>query len=275
MSPGTKVHNGNSYPERIVCLTEETTELLYLLGEQDRIAGISVYTKRPAHAAAEKPLVCDFTGVNMDKIKEIKPDLILGFSDVQAEAAKQLVKAGYQVLIFNQRSIEDIFRAILLTGSLVGRADAAAELSWTYRQKLTEIAHLSADFERKPKIYFEEWYSPLISGIRWVSELIEIAGGTDCFSELSWSPEAKGRMVTDEAEVVRRNPDIILASWCGKRFIPAKITTRTGWDQITAVRQGSVFELDSSVILQPGPAALTEGIDQIFQIVSNWQKLPR
>jgi iron complex transport system substrate-binding protein len=273
MSSCPEIHKGKGFPERIVCLTEETTELLYLLGEQDRIAGISVYTVRPAIAAAEKPGVCDFTGVNMDKIRELKPDLILGFSDVQAEAAKQLIKAGFQVMVFNQRSVEDIFRAILLTGSIVGRYEEACELSSGYRHKLLEISRQSAAFDRKPKIFFEEWYSPLISGIRWVSELIEIAGGIDCFPELSVSAEAKGRMIADEAEVVRRNPDIILASWCGKRFIREKITSRKGWDQINAVRQGSVFEIDSSVILQPGPAALTDGIDQLFQIVENWHKI--
>jgi iron complex transport system substrate-binding protein len=258
------------YPQRIICLTEEFTEILYALGEQDRIAGISVYTVRPEMARTEKPLVCDFTGVNMEKIKKIEPDLILGFSDVQAEAAKQLIKASYNVMIFNQRSISEILQSILITGSLVGKADEAGQMAFALTKKFEVIKEKAAKLTQKPLVYFEEWYAPLISGIRWVSELIEIAGGKDCFAELALNPDAKGRMIENQAEVIARNPDIILASWCGKRFIPKKIYERPGWKGINAIRDAEVHEIDSSIILQPGPAALTDGLDALHEIISNW-----
>ncbi len=260
------------YPERIICLTEEFTEILYLLGEQERIAGISVYTVRPGQAPQEKPMVCDFTGVNMEKIEAIQPDLILGFSDVQAEVAKQLIKAGYQVMVFNQRSIADILQTIVLTGSLVGKAEEAGKLARRLEHNLLIMKEKSASFHKRPVVYFEEWYAPLISGIRWVSELIEIAGGKDCFEELSHSAAAKGRMIANEAEVISRNPDIIIASWCGKRFIPDKIYKRTGWNGINAIRVNEVHEIDSAIILQPGPAALTDGLDALYHIISHWQE---
>lgn len=264
---------GVSYPERIVCLTEEFTEILYTLGEEARIAGISVYTMRPPEARNDKPMVCDFTGVNMEKIRQIKPDLILGFSDVQAEAAKQLIKEGFQVMIFNQRSITDIFQVILLTGSLVGRAREAQRLISSIQEKLNlQRKKTAEDLSEKPLIYFEEWYNPLISGIRWVSELIEIAGGKDCFEELSHSKEARGRMIHNEAEVIRRNPDIIMASWCGKRLIPSKILDRTGWNGINAVQHQEIHEIDSTLILQPGPASLTDGLDQLVAIIDAWKQ---
>ncbi len=259
-----------SFPRRIICLTEEFTEILYALGEEDRIAGISVYTVRPEKARAEKPMVCDFTGVNMEKIKKIEPDLILGFSDVQAEAARQLIKAGYNVMIFNQRSISEILQTILLTGSLVGKADEAGQMAFALTKKLEAVKENAARLPLHPLVYFEEWYAPLISGIRWVSELIEIAGGKDCFAELALNPDAKGRMIENQAEVIVRNPDIIMASWCGKRFIPKKIYERPGWKGINALRDEEVHEIDSSIILQPGPAALTDGLDALFEIISNW-----
>ncbi len=259
-----------NYPERIVCLTEEFTEILYLLGESDRIAGISVYTQRPEQARNEKPMVCDFTGVNMEKIGQIEPDLILGFSDVQAEVAKQLIKAGYNVMVFNQRSIADILQVILLTGSLVGKADQANELVIKLKRRINDIAERGQNLPRRPMVYFEEWYSPLITGIRWVSELIEIAGGKDCFEELSTSASAKGRMIANEAEVIVRNPDIIMASWCGKRFIPSKMYKRSGWNGINAIRDEEVHEIDPAIILQPGPAALTAGLDELHRIISEW-----
>jgi iron complex transport system substrate-binding protein len=260
------------YPKRIVCLTEEFTEILYLLGEQDRIAGISVYTVRPEQAKKEKPMVCDFTGVNMEKIKAIQPDLILGFSDVQAEAARQLIKAGYNVLIFNQRSIADILQTILLTGSLVGKANEANELIVKLEEGMDGIRHKALSLSSFPMVYFEEWYSPLISCIRWVSELINIAGGRDCFEELSHFPDARRRMIANEAEVIRRNPDIIIASWCGKRFIPEKIYSRTGWNGINAIQKEQVHEIDSALILQPGPAALSDGLTAIFDVISKWNE---
>lgn len=260
------------YPQRIVCLTEEFTEILYLLGEQDRIAGISVYTVRPEEARTDKPMICDFTGVNMEKIKALEPDLILGFSDVQAEVAKQLIKSGYNVMVFNQRSIADILQTILLTGSLVGKAGEAADLVMKLEKGIAETKVKAQNLRKNPMVYFEEWYSPLISGIRWVSELISIAGGKDCFEELSYFPDAKRRMIANEAEVIRRNPDIIIASWCGKRFIPEKIYSRTGWNGINAIRDEQVHEVHSALILQPGPAALTDGLAALFDIISKWNE---
>lgn len=261
----------NDYPKRIICLTEETAEWFYLLGEQHRIAGISVYTVRPEQAVAEKPKVCDFTGVNLEKIRAINPDLILGFSDVQAEVAKQLIKEGFNVFITNQRSVSEILDTMLLTAGLVGKTEVAEIMLQQFREKLSIMATKSSQSLKKPVVYFEEWYSPLISGIRWVSELIEVAGGVDCFAELSASASAKGRVIEDETEVIRRNPDIIIASWCGKRFIPSKINSRKGWDSINALRSGDVYEIDSTLILQPGPAALTDGLDRLHEIISHWQ----
>lgn len=261
------------FPQRIICLTEEFTEILYLLGEQHRIAGISVYTMRPPEARNEKPMVCDFTGVNMEKIRQINPDLILGFSDVQAEAAKQLIKEGFHVAVFNQRTIEEILQVILLTGSMVGRTKEAQALISRIRTKLTQTAKRNQGQQRaRPLVYFEEWYNPLISGIKWVSELIDIAGGKDCFEELADSKAARGRMISNEAEVIRRNPDIIIASWCGKRFIPSRIYERTGWNGIHAIQNQEVHDIDSTLILQPGPAALTDGLDKLEAIISAWKQ---
>jgi iron complex transport system substrate-binding protein len=265
-------HLPDRYPQRIICLTEEFTEILYLLGEQDRIAGISVYTVRPKVAKNEKPMVCDFTGVNMEKINAIKPDLILGFSDVQAEVARQLIKSGYNVLIFNQRSIADILQTVLLTGSLVGKASEATELVMELERDMEAVSMHAEKLAHKPMIYFEEWYSPLISCIRWVSELITIAGGRDCFEELSHFPDAKRRMISNEAEVIRRNPDIIIASWCGKRFLPKKIYSRTGWNGINAIQTEQVHEIDSALILQPGPAALSDGLASLHHIIKKWSE---
>jgi len=260
-----------TYPNRIVCLTEEFTEILYALGEEERIAGISVYTMRPPEARDIKPMVCDFTGVNMEKIKQLDPDLILGFSDVQAEAAQHLIKAGYQVMIFNQRSIDEIMQTILLTGSLVGKAKEARQLISTISKRIDAIAsNAPADADR-PLVYFEEWNNPLISGSRWVSQLIEIAGGKDCFEELSHHKDARSRMISNEAEVIRRNPDIIIASWCGKRVIPSQIYQRIGWNGINAIQKEEVHEIDSTLILQPGPAALTDGLDKMVEIFKSWR----
>ncbi len=259
----------NPYPKRIICLTEEYTEILCLLGEEQRIAGISAHTVRPEGIRSRKPVVCDFTGVNMDLIKSIEPDLILGFSDVQHEVARQLIKEGFNVFISNQRSVEEVLMLIRLTGALVGRQTAAEELAVKLMNRLNEVGRSAKQLPKRPKVYFEEWYGPLISGIRWVSELIDIAGGDDCFSELSLSPSAKGRMVQPEA-VVAAAPDIILVSWCGKRFIPSKVYSRPGWESIPAIANRQVFEMDPEIILQPGPAALTDGIDTITRIIKRW-----
>jgi iron complex transport system substrate-binding protein len=255
------------HPERIVCLTEETTETLYLLGEERRIVGISGYTVRPPRARHEKPRVSAFLSARTEKILELKPDLVLGFSDLQADISKDLVKAGLNVVIFNQRSIEEILNMILVLSSLVGAADKGRQLLASLEKNLQDLREASTTFKRRPKVYFEEWDEPMISGIRWVSELIEIAGGEDVFSELSVSHAAAGRTIADPAQVVERQPDVIIGSWCGKKFRPERVAGRPGWSEIPAVKNGQLHEIKSSDILQPGPAALTDGVRKIHEIV--------
>lgn len=255
---------------RIVCLTEETTETIYLLGEQDRIVGISGYTVRPPQARIEKPKISAFTSAKIEKILELKPDLALGFSDLQSAIAADLVKAGLEVHIFNQRSIEEILRMIEMVGAFVGAHAKAQALADSYRRRIDEFRAEAA--RARPKIYFEEWGDPMISAIRWVSELIEIAGGEDCFAELSCGSGAKARIVADASEVIRRAPDIIVGSWCGRRFPIDQIAGREGWASVPAIRDGHVYEIKSPDILQPGPAALTSGLDQLRTIVETWQR---
>jgi iron complex transport system substrate-binding protein len=255
------------HPERIVCLTEETTETLYLLGEERRIVGISGYTVRPPRARREKPRVSAFLSAHTEKIMALKPDLVLGFSDLQADISKDLVKAGLNVMIFNQRSVGEILNMILVLSSLVGAPDKGRQLLASLEKNLAEIRAASKAFKRKPKVYFEEWDEPMISGIRWVSELVEIAGGEDIFSELSLSQSASGRIIADPQKVVNRQPDIIIGSWCGKKFRPERVAARPGWGAIPAVREGELHEIKSSEILQPGPAALTDGVKRIHEIL--------
>ncbi|MGB8365927.1 MAG: cobalamin-binding protein [Rhizomicrobium sp.] len=255
---------------RIVCLTEETTETIYLLGEQDRIVGISGYTVRPPQARTEKPKVSAFTSAKIEKILALKPDLVLGFSDLQASIASDLVSAGLEVHFFNQRSIEEILRMIEIVGAFVGAPEKALLLAEGYRRRLDKTRAVAAKLVRAPIVYFEEWGDPMISAIRWVSELIEIAGGRDCFPELSHSHGAKGRVIADAAEIVRRKPDIVIGSWCGRRFPVDLVKARAGWDAIPAVIHGCVHEIKSSEILQPGPAALTTGLDRISSIIQGW-----
>jgi iron complex transport system substrate-binding protein len=258
------------YPERIVCLTEETTETLYLLGEERRIVGNSGYTVRPARARREKPRVSAFLSARTEKILELKPDLVLGFSDLQADIARDLARAGLNIMIFNQRSVEEILSMILSLSAMVGAADRGAALVKRLEDNLGEIEAAGKRFARKPKVYFEEWDQPMISGIRWVSELVEIAGGEDIFSEQSRSQAATGRIVPDPALVVQRQPDVMLASWCGKKFRPERVAARPGWQQIPAVKQGRLFEIKSADILQPGPAALTDGVRRIHEILRDF-----
>jgi iron complex transport system substrate-binding protein len=255
------------HPERIVCLTEETTETLYLLGEERRIVGISGYTVRPPRARREKPRVSAFLSAHTEKIVALKPDLVLGFSDLQADISKDLVKAGLNVIIFNQRSVDEILSMILLLSSLVGAADKGRQLLASLEKNLADIRAASKAFKRRPKVYFEEWDAPMISGIRWVSEVVEIAGGEDVFSELSFSQSASGRIVADPQEVVRRKPDVIIGSWCGKKFKPERVAARPGWDEIPAVKEKRLYEIKSADILQPGPAALTDGVKRIHEIL--------
>ncbi|MDA8108255.1 MAG: cobalamin-binding protein [Betaproteobacteria bacterium] len=258
------------YPERIVCLTEETTETLYLLGEQHRIVGISGYTVRPPQARREKPRVSAFLSAKIDKILELKPDLVIGFSDLQADILRDLAKAGLDVLVFNQRSVDQILSTILTLSAIVGAAARGRALIERLEKGLEEIRAAAGAFRRRPRVYFEEWDEPMISGIRWVSELVAIAGGEDVFPELARSPAASGRTIAASSEVVRRSPDVILGSWCGKKFRPERVAARPGWSEIPAVRDGELHEIKSADILQPGPAALTDGVRRIHSILAAW-----
>lgn len=262
--------NTRQGPQRIVCLTEETTETLYLLGEQDRIVGISGFTVRPPRARKEKPKVSAFTSAKIDKILALEPDLVLGFSDLQADIAAQLIRAGVAVHVFNQRKVSGIFNMMCMLGAMVDAMTKTDALIAGLHEGLAGIKRSAATLPRRPHIYFEEWNEPLISGIGWVSELIAIAGGEDCFAELAQARSAKERIIADESEVIRREPDIVIGSWCGKRFRPEQVSGRPGWENIPAVRNGHVHEIKSCDILQPGPAALTDGVRQIHIIVQRW-----
>jgi len=258
------------YPERIVCLTEETTETLYLLGEERRIVGISGYTVRPPQARRDKPRVSAFLSAKIDKILALRPDLVIGFSDLQADIARELAKAGLNVAIFNQRSVDEILSMILTLSAMVGAAHKGERLIEQLDNGLESIKLAAQRLPRRPRVYFEEWDEPMISAIRWVSELVEIAGGEDIFSSLSCSQAASGRTIADPSEVVRRAPDVILGSWCGKKFRPERVAERPGWDAIPAVRDGQLHEIKSADILQPGPAALTDGVRRIHEILTAW-----
>jgi iron complex transport system substrate-binding protein len=258
------------FAERIVCLTEETTETLYLLGEDRRIAGISGFTVRPPRARREKPRVAAFTSANIEKIVALEPDLVLGFSDLQADIAAALIRRGIDVHVFNHRSIEGIFRMIHTLGGMIGCGDKAAALAKELRCNLDEIAASARLLPCRPRVYFEEWNDPQISGIRWVSELTELAGGIDCFAELGREPLAKNRIIADPLEVPRRAPDIIFGSWCGKRFRPESVASRPGWSDVPAVRTGEMHEIKSSMILQPGPAALGDGVRLMHAKIRAW-----
>ncbi len=259
----------NHLPKRIVCLTTETVEVLYLLGEQDRIVGISGYTTRPAIARHEKPKVSAFTSAKIDKILALKPDLVLGFSNLQADIAAALIKAGLEVHVFNQRSIEDILRMILTVGRLVGAQAKAEVLVSGYQQQIFDTLEAASRLPCRPIVYFEEWDEPMMCSIRWAAELIKVAGGEDCFPELTQFQSAGERMVTP-AQVLARQPDIIIGSWCGKKFQPAQIAAREGWDEMPAVKNGFVFEIKSVDILQPGPSVFTHGLPQLQTIIQHW-----
>ena len=257
-------------PSRIVCLTEETTETLYRIGESHRIVGISGFTVRPPQARKEKPRVSAFTSAKIDRILDLNPDLVLGFSDLQADIARELIVAGVSVMVFNHRSVEGIFDMMSTLGALVGASDKANTLITECAANIQDAR--SARSVTAPRIYFEEWDSPQISAIRWVSELIEIAGGIDIFPELAACPDGKSRIIVDPDEVIRRAPDIIIGSWCGKKFRPEKVAQRVGWDTIPAVQNGALHEIKSADILQPGPAALTDGLAQLQNIIKKWHQ---
>jgi len=270
------------YPSRIVCLTEETTETLYLLGEGDRVVGVSGYTARPPEAR-RKPKVSAFINARFDKIDALRPDLVLAFSDLQADIARELIRRGYPVYTFNQRSVDEILQMIRIVGALVGRAEAGEALAARMETGLDEIAGRpwrdaiatgpwSAEApqgRRRPRVFFEEWDAPLISGIRWVEELVEIAGGDPIFPELRDAALGKDRIV-DPAVVVERDPDVIVASWCGKAMRKRTIVERPGWDGTSAVRHDRIHEIKSTYILQPGPASLTEGVTRLHAILKAW-----
>jgi iron complex transport system substrate-binding protein len=253
------------YPSRIVCLTEETTETLYLLGEGDRVVGISGYTVRPPEARS-KPKVSAFINARFDKIEALRPDLILAFSDLQADIAAELIRRGHPVYTFNQRSVDGILQMIRTVGALVGRADAGERLAADMHTGLDRIRESARALPRRPRVFFEEWDDPIISGIRWVDELIEIAGGDTLFPELRNQPLAKGRILTPDA-VAATDPDVIVASWCGKAMRRKTIEERPGWNNVSAVRDGHIYEIKSTYILQPGPASLTEGVRQVHDII--------
>jgi iron complex transport system substrate-binding protein len=258
------------YPSRIICLTEEPTEVLYALGEADRIVGISGFTVRPAQARREKPKVSAFTSAKLDRILALRPDFVIGFSDIQADIAQSLIKSGIEVWISNHRSVAGILGYVRRLGALVGAADRAERYALELESHLARVREAAALLPRRPRVYFEEWDEPLITGIRWVSELIGIAGGDDVFPERAVCALGKDRILGDASEVVRRAPDVMFGSWCGKRFRPNQVAARAGWNAMPAVRDGELHEIKSPLILQPGPAALTDGLNAIHRVVRQW-----
>jgi len=263
----------NLFPQRIVCLTEETTEWLYMLGEEARIVGISGFTVRPRRARQEKPRVSAFLTAKIDQILALKPDCVFGFSDLQADIASALIKHGIQVTVFNQRSVAEIFAMMYQVAAMVGQADKGLVLIAQIQAQLKQIQETAAALPRRPRVFFEEWDVPHISAIQWVSELVGIAGGDDVFPELAKESLGKNRIIADGAEIVLRTPDIIIGSWCGKKFRPEKVAAREGWQDVPAVKHQQLFEVKSPDILQPGPAALTDGVQALHRIIMAWGKL--
>lgn len=257
-----------SFPERIVCLTEEPTEVLYALGEDERIVGISNYTVRPTRARREKPRVSAFETAHIDRIVDLEPDLVIGFSDIQADIARDLIKRGVEVWIGNHRTVEGIISYVRRLGAMVGVGDKAETYARDLKTHVEAVRASAARFPRRPRVYFEEWPDPLITGIGWVAEIIRIAGGEDVFPEMSQASLARDRIIADPARVAAVNPEVILASWCGKKVQFSQIYDRPGWEQVPAIANRRVHEIDSSIILQPGPAALTDGLDTIHRILA-------
>jgi len=257
------------HPERIVCLTEETTETLYLLGEEARIVDISGFTVRPPEARRDKPKVSAFTSAKIEKIIDLAPDLVIGFSDLQADIAATLIRRGVNVLVFNHRSVEEILGMMLTLAGLVGAHERGRALVDEYAARVEAVRGAGARLPRRPRVYFEEWDEPMISAIGWVSELIGIAGGEDCFAELGREPLGKDRIIAEPRRVIDANPDLIVGSWCGKKFRPEKVCARPGWGAIAAVRRGAVHEIKSPDILQPGPAALSDGLTQLAERIAD------
>ena len=260
-------------PQRIVCLTTETVEVLYALGEEDRIVGITGYTVHPPRARKEKPKVFAFTSGDIEKILAVQPDLVLSFSNLQADIASDLIKAGVPVHAFNQRSVEDVLAMIETVGRLVGAEEKVLVLVGDLERVIEEARVAAAKLSRRPRVYFEEWDEPQISGIRWVSEMIAIAGGDDIFSENAVKQSAKDRIIADPLEIVRRAPDIIIGSWCGKKFRPERVAARPGWADVPAVSHAQLHEIKSAVILNPGPVAIREGLPALVRIFAQWSEL--
>jgi len=260
-------------PRRIVCLTEEPTETLYLLGEQDRIVGISGFTVRPKEARRDKPKVSAFTSAKVEAILALKPDLAIGFSDIQADIAAELIRRGVEVWIANHRSVAEILDYVRRLGALVGASAKAEALADRLAAGLDATAETAANLAVRPRVYFEEWDAPRISGIRWVSELVGIAGGDDIFPELAVESLAKRRILANDDAIIERAPQIVFGSWCGKKFRPEQVAARPGWDSVPAVRDGFLIEVKSPLILQPGPAALTEGVAELARHIQRWSAL--
>lgn len=263
-------------PQRIVCLTEETTEWLYELGQEHKIVGISGYTVRPARARHEKPKVSAFTSAKIDKILDLQPDCVFGFSDLQADIAAALIRQGIQVTVFNQRSVAEIFSMLYQVAAMVGQETLGlqkiAQMQSQIQSIKNQVQALTDAGAKRPKVFFEEWDVPHISAIAWVSELLGIAGGDDCFAELAKEPLGKNRIIANSQTIIDRNPDIIIGSWCGKKFRPDHVAARQGWQEVAAVKNQQLFEVKSSYILQPGPAALTDGLQQLHSIIEQWMK---
>ncbi len=262
-------------PRRIVCLVEEPTEVLYALGEEHRIVGISGFTVRPPRARREKPRVSAFTSAKIDQILALKPDLAIGFSDIQADIAAELVRRGVEVWVSNHRSVEGILDYVRRLGAMVGAAAKAETYADVLERGVDAVAAKAAAFAIRPRVYFEEWDEPRISGIQWVAELIRIAGGDDVFPELAAEPLARQRILANDTAILARDPQIMFGSWCGKKFRPDAVVHRPGWSVLSAVRDGQLFEIKSPIILQPGPAALTDGLAAMHAHIARWVALPR
>jgi len=262
-------------PRRIVCLTEEPTETLYLLGESARIIDVSRFTVRPPEARRDKPRVSAFVSAKIDRILALEPDLAIGFSDIQADIAQSLIKAGVEVWIANHRSVEGILDYIRRLAAMVGRGEDGATLAGRLQRGLDTIAAAAAGLPRRPRVYFEEWDEPRIPAIQWVAELIRIAGGDDLFPERAACSLARDRILADDTEIIARRPDIVLGSWCGKRFRPERVAARPGWSGLPAVRDGELHEIKSPIILQPGPAALSDGVREIARRITEWSRRER
>jgi len=260
--------NAPQYPSRIVCLTEEPTEVLYRIGEQDRIVGISGFTVRPPQARKEKPKVSAFISANIEKILALKPDLAIGFSDIQADIARELIRAGVEVWISNHRSVDAILGYVLRLGAMVGASERAQTLVAEMLAVIAQTRAAAACLPRRPRVYFEEWDDPMISGIQWVAELVRIAGGDDIFPERAACSLARDRILPNGDEVIERAPELILGSWCGKKFRPEKVSARAGWHDIPAIRNGELAEIKSAIILQPGPAAILDGLPALYREIA-------